>query len=85
MNNLNKLKMHISALPLKDIKTLVRQYNFRQNEPHNKIKLSLNKKELIRVLLYCDSDNLIDRINNDNPDDNIIKILKILFSLKIKL
>ena len=69
MDSLN-LKSHLNSISIKQIKTLIRQYNL-----HHKIKLSQNKPELINDLLkHYEIDIIDNKMISKKNDMEIPKI-----------
>ena len=64
------LKSHLNSISIKQIKTLIRQYNL-----HYKIKLSQNKPDLISDLLkHFETDTIDNKMISKKNDMEIPKI-----------
>ncbi len=69
MDSVN-LKTHLNSISIKQIKTLIRQYNL-----HHKIKLSQNKPDLISDLLkHFETDTIDNKMISKKNDMEIPKI-----------
>ena len=74
------LKSHLNSISIKQIKTLIRQYNL-----HYKIKLSQNKPDLISDLLkHFETDTIDNKMISKKNDMEIPKIEELKPKTKIK-